>query len=69
LRFPDNFRNINIQEIAFKKSKFTEAQFGFALRQPEEGVNVADPSKICGIIDTHNDVVGWPILKSSGSKR
>ncbi len=34
----DNFRNINIKEIAMKKSKFTEQQIVFALRQAENGV-------------------------------
>ncbi len=45
-----------------------ETRGGFATYEGvgyKEESKVADPSKICGIIDTQNDVGGWPILESA----
>jgi hypothetical protein len=40
VEIPGNFSNLNKREIAMKKSKFTEPQIVFAIKQSETGVKV-----------------------------
>ncbi len=64
----DNVGAILPKRDAVDSRIIEETRGGFATYEGgsyEKENRIADPSKICGIIDTQKDVGGWPILKSA----